>query len=189
MGVFALIGVIAFGWMIHAGVFFQTGSQWFQSCWNEKHEQRMPATPEESIAWAKCEPVVERAVFGAGFVPSGNPAYATTRELKAISNACPNNYSDIPLFGGMKRLAVDLVEKTGGPTLIERFTPPDAMIERAFKSKWPNCPSEAKANGFPKIVLRGEVWEFESTCKPCEAEKEAAEALQKQPRFPLHQIW
>ena len=52
MGVFALIGVIAFGWMIHAGVFFQTGSQWFQSCWNEKHEQRMPATPEESIAWA-----------------------------------------------------------------------------------------------------------------------------------------
>ena len=86
-------------------------------------------------------------------------------------------------------LAVDLVEKTGGPTLIERFTPPDAMIERAFKSKWPNCPSEAKANGFPKIVLRGEVWEFESTCKPCEAEKEAAEALQKQPRFPLHQIW
>lgn len=179
MGVFALITALVIGWAVHAGIFFQTGNQWFQSCWVEQHEKRSPLTPEESIAWTRCEPVAQRAVFGSGFVPSGNPDYAVTPESKALSNACLSNYTDVPI-GGMKYLAVGLIEKAGGPSLVERFTPPDAMIVRAFKSKWPNCQSVARANGFPKIVLRGEAWEFETTCKPCEAEKKAAEASQRQ---------
>lgn len=67
----------------------------------------------------------------------------------------------------MKSLAVRLIVDIGGPTLIDKFTPPDAMIERAFLSRWPNCSSVAKANGFPKIVLLGGKWEFQSPCKPC----------------------
>ena len=176
MRLFAFIAAIAIGWMVYAGVFFQTGSQWFQSCWIEQNETRKPVTPEESIAWSKCESVTKRAIFSSGFVPSGNPEYATTPETKALTDVCPSNYSDIAADGSMKHLAVPLVEKIGGPTLIDKFTPPDAMIERAFKSKWPNCQAVVKANGFPKIILRGGEWEFESPCKPCEIDDKARKA-------------
>jgi hypothetical protein len=168
MRIFAFITVIAIGWMVHAGVFFQTGNQWFQSCWTEQNGNRKPVTPEESIAWSKCESVTKRAVFSSGFVPSVNPEYAITPETKALTGVCPSNYSDIAGDGSMKYLAVPLVVKIGGPTLIDKFTPPDAMIERAFQARWPNCQAVAKANGFPKIVLRDGKWEFESSCKPCE---------------------
>ncbi len=175
MGFIAAILAAAIAWMAHAGVFYQTGTQWFQSCWIAKHEKRSPATPDESIAWAKCEPTTQRAVFNAGFVLSGNPEYAVTPELKALGNACPSLYRDIPI-AGMNYLAVNMVEESGGPTVVDSFTPPDAMIKTAFMSKWPNCPSVAKANGFPRAVYRGDAWEFESPCKPCEAEKKAIEA-------------
>lgn len=178
MGFIAIALAVAVAWMAHAGVFYQTGTQWFQSCWIAKHEKRSPVNPDESIAWAKCEPTTRRVVFSAGFVPSGNPEYAVVPELKAIGNACPSNYSDIPIFG-MNYLAVDIIEKSGGPTVLDSFIPPDAMIKTAFTSKWPHCQSVAKANGFPKAVQRGEAWEFESPCIPCEAEKKAIEASQR----------
>lgn len=171
----AFIVAIAIAWMAQAGMFYQTGNQWFQACWTQKYEKRSPANSDESIAWAKCEPATQRAVFNSGFFPSGNPADAITPELKALVKACPSNYSDIPMFG-MNLLAVDIVEKSGGPNFIDRFLPPDSMIARAFKSRWPNCPAIREANGFPKIVLRGEAWELDSPCKPCEAEKKAIEA-------------
>ena len=168
-----IFAAVVLGWMVHAGVFFQTGSQWFQSCWTEQNAKRKPATAEESINWAKCEKVTLRAVFGAGFVPAGNPV--TTPETKALADACPRNWYDIPI-GGFKYLAVRLIEDTGGPTLIEQFTPPDAMIERAFQSKWPDCQSVVKAHGFPKIIFRDGDWEFEFPCKPCEADDKARKA-------------
>jgi len=173
-----LIVAIAIGWMVYAGAFFQTGAQWFQSCWVEQNEERKPATPDESIAWSQCESVAQRAVFGSGFVTSGRSEHATTPETKALANACPGSWSDVPI-GGFKYLAVQFIEKTGGPMLIDKFTPPDAMIERVFKSKWPNCQATVKANNFPKIILRGETWEFESPCKPCETDAKARAAVNK----------
>jgi hypothetical protein len=39
MGVSVLAVAIAIGRMVHAGVFLQIGSQWFQSCWIEQNEK------------------------------------------------------------------------------------------------------------------------------------------------------
>ena len=158
--------------LAYFGVFYQTGDQWFQSCWPAQHANRAPTSPEESIAWAQCSEVTQRALFNSGFIFAGNPEHAVTPELKAVVSACPSNYSDIPL-GGAHILAVDFIEKDGGPRLFDKFTPPDQMIVRVFKSRWPNCQAVRLANNIPKLVKQGEGWGFESPCKPCEAEKKA----------------
>ena len=158
--------------LAYFGVFYQTGSQWFQSCWTAQHSNRAPTSPEESISWAQCGEVTQRALFDAGFIFAGNPTYAVTPELKAIVEACPSNYSDIPLSGSQV-LAVDFIEKSGGPELLDKFTPPDQMIVRAFKSRWPNCQAVRLANNIPKLIKQGSDWVFEAPCKPCEAEKNA----------------
>ena len=165
-----IFSAVVLGWMVHTGVFFQTGNQWFQSCWTQDSAARAPATPNEAIEWSKCEPVTERAFYGSGFVPMGSVFDIGTPEIDALDAACPRKYTDFSQhnIGRMRGLAVHLIVKTGGPTLLDAFTPPDSMIERAFKSRWPNCQAVAKANGFPKIILRGGKWEFESPCKPCE---------------------
>lgn len=167
MRLFAITAAIALGWMVHTGMFFQTGNQWFQSCWTQVYGEREPATPNEAVAWSKCDLLTERAFYGSGFVPMGSVFDVGTPEVDALYSACPSKFHDFEIER-MRTLAIDLIVTAGGPTLIDGFMPPDSMIERAFKSRWPNCQAVAKANGFPKIILRGGKWEFESPCKPCE---------------------
>jgi hypothetical protein len=159
-------------WFLQSGIPYQTGQQWFYSCWASQHSRHPPINSNEAKAWARCTYVAKKALFDAGFVFSGNPKYAVTPSLKAIHNACPSNYSDIPI-GGVDILAVSLIQQTAGDTFIDRFIPPDSMIVRAFKSKWPNCPSVRLTAGFPKIVEKNGEWVYETRCVPCEAEKKA----------------
>lgn len=170
-GFWLILGIIL-AWVVHAGVFFQTGHQWFEACWAAQNAHRSAQSPEEAIAWAQCGPVAQRALYDAGYVFPGNPEYAVTPALKALANACPSSYTTIPL-SGVQLLAVEFIQQDGGPTLIDRFTPPDAMILRAFDKRWPNCRSVRIANGFPPIVMRKGEWGFETPCKPCEAEQKA----------------
>ena len=174
----AAILAVALAWVAQAGVFYQTGSQWFQACWSLKNLRRSAETAEESMAWSKCSPTAQRAVYSAGIVPSGDPDNSFTPAVKALNQACPSNFKDIPLFG-LSFLAVNLIEASGGPSVWDRFMSPDGMIQRAFESKWPNCSSVAQAQGFPKIVARGEKWEFETPCKPCEVEAKEAEKMKQ----------
>jgi len=41
-------------------------------------------------------------------------------------------------------VAVDAIEKDGGPTLIDRVAPASWLIERAMKARWPRCVAAAK---------------------------------------------
>lgn len=166
----------AISWAIHAGWFYQTGSQWFDACWRAKHSTSGPQTPDEAVSWGKCKYTTEKSLFDAGFVFAGNPAYAVTPELKAVVNACPSNYSDIPM-SGPQFLAVDMAEEQGGPNILDKFLPASLLIVRAFKTKWPECPAVRLANGFPKIVeVRGS-FQWAAPCKPCEAEQAAIKDL------------
>ena len=152
---------------------YQTGADWFHNCWNALHSKDgKPATPEEAIAWAKCAPTAERALYDAGYIIAGSPEYAVTPQLQAIGRACPSSWSDIPLFG-VQELAVNLIEKAGGPAPKYRTLPADGMIVDVFKSEWPNCPDVRKANGFPKIVRKGEGWGWARECEPCKDEERA----------------
>ena len=115
---------------------------------------------------------MKRALFEAGYIFSGDPEYAVTPELKAVSRSCPSNFSNIPI-GGVQLLALDMIEQDGGTTFVDRFMKPDSMIVRTFNKKWPNCSAARLANGFPKIVMNNGEWKFEAPCTPCEAEEKA----------------
>jgi len=173
MQIVVVIVALALAWVIQAGWIYQTGYDWFTSCWTAVNSHREASSPQEASAWAQCEPVAKRALFNAGFVFAGDPRYEVTPALQAIVQSCPSSYSDLPI-GGVYLLAVPLIQQNGGPGLVDRFIPPDAMIVRAFKSKWPNCPAARETNGIPKIILKDGDWVFESPCKPCEDERKAA---------------
>lgn len=176
---FLFVVVLVVGaWMTHAGVFYQTGQQWFESCWTKTNQQRDPATPQEAVAWQQCEPLTMSAVYRAGFVFGGDPERELTPAAKAVTAACPSNWTDMPI-GGIHVLAVKLIEEQGGPRFEDRFLPPGKLVTHAFMSKWPQCPAVRVANGFPKIVNHGGTWDFEVPCKPCEEEAAARKNLGK----------
>lgn len=150
---------------------YKTGKEWYDTCWQAHNsESGKPKTPEEAADWKQCEPVAERALYEAGFIFSGNPDQATTKPLKAVAEACPSNYSDVPL-GGINLLVLAQVEQMGGAGLTDRFMPANELIVRAMKQKWPNCPSVREAEGFPKIVMKNGRWDYQFECQPCKAEQ------------------
>lgn len=168
-----LVLLVAVGWALQKGWFYQTGQQWFDSCWASVNANgRSAASPEEATAWAQCGPVVDKALFDAGYVFSGNPQYAVIPQLHALAAACPSNYTDIPLAGPYS-LAVSLIQDAGGPRWLDRFLPPGRMIVKVFDARWPQCTVERVRNGFPKIVMISGKWDFESHCVPCDAELKA----------------
>ncbi|KVT57850.1 hypothetical protein [Burkholderia ubonensis] len=171
LGMVLIAGVVA--WGLHAGWFYQTGQQWFDSCWASINSKNPPATAAEATAWMQCEPQTKKALFNAGYVFGGNPEYAVTPELKAVEAACPSNYSDIPM-SGVQVMAIDLLTRDGGPRWLDKFMPPDQMIVRAFNKRWPNCSAARAANGFPTIVQKADgTFGWSGPCKPCEAENAA----------------
>jgi hypothetical protein len=165
--------LIGFG-LSYTGLFYQTGAQYYDVCWRKAHANgREPESPEQAARWSKCESTANAALFGAGFVFSGNPQYATTPQLKALIAACPSNYRDIPITGAWF-LAVQLIEDSGGPKLEDKFGPASEPIVRVFQTKWPSCVTVAEQNGFPKIVRQPDgAWAFQSPCIPCKPEQEA----------------
>lgn len=159
-------------WAAYAGAFYQTGQDWYNACWTSQHARRAAETPQESITWSRCEPVTLRAFFGAGFIAPGEAARAVTQAERAVAQACPSSYSDVPI-GGLSFLAVRLIEASGGPTFTDRFLPVDSMIARAFKERWPQCQATRIASGYPKVIQIGDKWDYETPCKPCETEMAA----------------
>ena len=159
-------------WVAQTGMIYQTGQQWYETCWTSIHAKREANTAQEAKAWRQCSPLAEESVFNAGYIFAGQPPI--TAPSKALADACPGSWSDLPL-GGIHVLVVRLIEEQGGPTLIEGFQPAEQLIVRAFKTKWPKCPKARHDNGFPKLVRLGERWHFDGRCRPCAVEDVARE--------------
>ena len=168
----ALVIAAGVAYAAHSGWFYQTGQQWFDSCWSSINSKGPASSATEAIAWAQCEPQTKNALFDAGYIFSGNPEYAVTPELQAAIKACPSNFTDIPM-AGVQIMAVDMIQKDGGPQWVDKFLPPSWMIVRTFDKRWPTCAVTRAANGFPKIIQKGDSWVWAEPCKPCEAEKAA----------------
>lgn len=167
LGVIVIAAAVA--WGASKGWFYQTGQEWFDTCWASINT-KAPTTAAEATAWAQCEPQTKKALFDAGYVFGGNPEHASTPELKALEASCPSNWTDIPL-SGVHVLAIDLLQKDGGPQWLDKFLPPGRMIVRTFDKRWPNCNTVRASNGFPKIVQKGDGFDWAAPCQPCEAEK------------------
>lgn len=173
----ALLSLLVVGLLLRSGLVYQTGSQWFDACWQNLHgTSQAAATPQQAIDQARCEPAFEKAVFGRGFVFAGKRENAVTPELIAFHGACPSLWSDVPLAGGYA-LAVDRIVQSGGPRIVDHLLPPTQLIARAMEEKWPLCSEVRERSGIPRLVWSDTMWSFEAPCKPCEDEKRAAERL------------
>ena len=62
-----------------------------------------------------------------------------------MASACPDAYAEMPVFPKFWYvIAVDAIEKNGGPSLIDRVAPAGWLIERAMKARWPRCIDAAR---------------------------------------------
>jgi hypothetical protein len=95
----------------------------------------------------------------AGFA-IGSSSPQATEDAKALASACPDAYAEMPVFPKFwYTVAVDAIEKNGGPSLIDRVAPAGWLIERAMKARWPRCidvarPYVAKARKDGHLVTR-----------------------------------
>lgn len=153
------------------GVFGQTGSDYFQSCWELRAEsvkkgfsKPEPKSPQQGINWAGCEPIGRRAIYETGIIFVGNPRDA---DEAALERVCPSSYRQVPI-GGSYMLTIDLLESSGGPRLYDRILPAEFMIGRAWRDKWPACSKERERQGYPKIVEKSAgVFGWERPCAKC----------------------
>jgi hypothetical protein len=83
---------------------------------------------------------MDKAGFALG--PSAPGASANSRVL---ADACPDRHTQLPvIFDRFYVIAVDAIEKDGGPLLIDRLVPAEWLIERALKARWPRCVDVAR---------------------------------------------
>ena len=151
-----------------SGVFFQTGVQWFESCWEKSNSagpldrDPKPKSASQSIAWAQCGIKAANVFNDIGFVVSPSNVDEANADEVRLWKACPNPWEHIPVKGVYASVVAE-IEKMGGPQLVDYFLPADHLIRRAWLSRWPSCSSERKRQGYPKISASG--WKGE--CVPC----------------------
>jgi hypothetical protein len=147
-----LVGCIGAGVGAYYGLFYVTGSQFYEGCWERRAKEKMVGGFNEAQAvnasqaalWASCTPVVAEAMDDAGFT-FGSSAAEAPAEAKALASSCPDRHRDIPLFiDRLYIVAIDLIERNGGPKLIDRVLPARWLIERALKTRWPRCIDAAR---------------------------------------------
>lgn len=167
LGIFIGLGIAVAS---YNGIFGQTGSDYFRSCWekraaaiNTRLDEPRAASPEQAIAWARCEITTRRAIYDRGIVFAGTPQDAIDQ---AIDRACPSGLRDLPL-GGSYMLTVKLAEENGGPKFLDRFMPAEHMIGRLWTERWPACSAEREKHGYPKIVERGNSFGWAWNCPRC----------------------
>jgi hypothetical protein len=175
-------GVIAL--CCYTGLFYQTGAQYYDVCWKKMHANgKEPDSPELAAKWASCDTTTDDAFHGAGFIFAGNPIYAVSPQLKAVQRACPNGYSEVPI-GGMWLEIVQMIQDSGGPSAADKFSNAKTTVLRMLNSKWPNCPSVARENGFPPMAKVNGYWVFSAPCIPCKAEEAAMQPAEPQGQQP-----
>jgi hypothetical protein len=151
LAVLLLIGAGIAGVAAYKGTFYVTGSQFYEGCWEQRAKQKKDMfkeveadNPSQAAVWASCSTVVleimDRAGFAAG---SSNPN--ADADMKALAGACPDAWSEMPMFPQHWYMPViETIEKTGGPSFIERVAPAGWLVERAVKARWPRCIEAAR---------------------------------------------
>jgi hypothetical protein len=136
------IGAIGAGVATYNGVFYVTGSQYYNGCWERRAKEDKNAkadNPSQPALWAGCTYIMLGSMDDAGFIIASSADEADA-DAKALASVCPDAYKDFPPSPeDWYRVAVDAIEKTGGPTLIDRVAPAGWLIERAMKARWPRC--------------------------------------------------
>jgi hypothetical protein len=143
-----LIGIGGAGVVAYRGVFYVTGSQYYEACWERRAKENKIGgffkeaeadNPSQAVLWASCTPIMlesmENAKFGLGSSNPNAPA-----DIKALASVCPDTHDEMPLIPSFWYIViVDAIEKNGGPSLIDRVAPAGWLVQRAAKARWPGC--------------------------------------------------
>ena len=144
--VLLLVGIGA-GAGAYSGVFYVTGSQFYEACRQRRAKEKIDGgfkeveadNPSQALLWASCTPIMAENMDNAGFA-IGSSAPEAPADAKALASACPDGYKEMPAFPDHWYIvAVEAIEKNGGPSLIDRVAPAGWLIERAMKARWPRC--------------------------------------------------
>jgi hypothetical protein len=150
LAVLLLVGVGA-GAAAYSGVFYVTGSQFYEACRQRQAKEKIDAAfkeaeadnPSQAALWGSCTPIMTESMGNAGFA-IGSSSPQATEDAKALASACPDA-TEMPVFPKFWYvIAVDAIEKNGGPSLIDRAAPAGCLIERAMKARWPRCIEAAR---------------------------------------------
>lgn len=150
----------------HAGTFYTTGKEFYESCWQRKTKDEawknaVAATPNEAALWASCSPMVVETMISIGFEISSSHEKAPA-EMKALVGFCPNQWSELPM--GPDRLyipVIEIIEKTGGPSATENLAPASWIIQRALVARWPRCTGAARQSKYVAAFLRVNIADLE----------------------------
>jgi hypothetical protein len=129
------------------GMFYITGSQFYEACSQRQAKEKIDDgfkeagadNPSQAALWGSCTPIMGETMGNAGFA-IGSSSPQATEDAKALASACPDARTDMPVFPKFwYAVAVDSIQKNGGPSLIDRIAPAGWLIERAMKARWPRC--------------------------------------------------
>jgi len=146
LAVLLLFGVGA-GVAAYHGIFYVTGPQFYEACQQRQAKEKIVGgfkeveadNSSQAALWGSCTPIMGESMDNAGFA-IGSSSPQATEDAKALASACPDAYKEMPVFPKFwYTVAVDAIEKNGGPSLIDRVTPAGWLIERALKARWPRC--------------------------------------------------
>ena len=151
LAVLLLVGIGA-GVAAYHGMFYVTGSQFHEACQQRQAKEKIfggfqeveADNPSQAALWGSCTPIMRESMGNAGFA-IGSSLPQATEDAKALASACPDAYTEMPVFPKFwYTVAVDAIEKNGGPSLIDRVVPPGWLIQRAMKARWPRCIDAAR---------------------------------------------
>ena len=127
VAVLLFLGIGA-GVAAYHGMFYITGSQFYEACSQRQAKEKIDDgfkevgadNPSQAALWASCTPIMGESMGNAGFA-IGSSSPQATEDAKALASACPDAYAEMPVFPKFwYDTAVDAIEKNGGPSLIDR---------------------------------------------------------------------
>src|SRR5205823_6274177 len=125
-----LLGISA-GVAAYHGMFYITGSQFYEACSQRQAKEKNDDdfkevgadNPSQAALWGRCTPIMGETMGNAGFA-IGSSSPQATEDAKALASACPDAHTDMPVFPKFwYAVAVDAIENNGGPSFIDRIAP------------------------------------------------------------------
>jgi hypothetical protein len=97
LAVLLLIGIGSAGVAAYEGMFYVTGSQYYEGCWERRAKQKSAEAfkeveadnPSQAVLWASCTPIMAESMDNAGFA-LGSSAPEASADTKALASVCPD---------------------------------------------------------------------------------------------------
>src|SRR5437868_11228383 len=96
-----------------------------------------PGLSGQCVAHLQCTELIVRHVGKQGRLSSTGGALCVLRRRQPRLLRCFGTKRGFPKF--WYTVAVDAIEKNGGPSLLDRVAPATWLIERALKGRWTRC--------------------------------------------------